>query len=131
MRTVNCVVVCAAVIAVLSVNVDGAFLTEAHETGVAHENFLGIIEGPSIPSLAPGLSTWGTAEKSVYGLYDIDWSYIYTPGFDVDNFFSPAGFDLANGHLSSGLIGGAPGLYNVYITSVSYTHLTLPTTPYV
>lgn len=122
MRTLNYVVVCAVVITALSVNVQGAFLTEAHETGIARENFLvpeGVLEA-SLASFAPGLYDWGTAEKSVFTsdetpAYD-DFPYIYTPGFDVDNFFSPAGFDLENGHLSSGLAGGAPGFYNVYIT---------------
>ena len=129
MRTLNYVVVCAVLVAVLSVNLEGAFLTEAHETGVAHENFL-IPEGAlheSIVSTAPGLSTWGTAEHSVFNsdetpLY-FDFPYIYTPGFDVDNFLSPEGFDLANGHLSSGLLGGAPGLYNVYITWPASTNV--------
>jgi len=119
MKTLNYLVVCAVVIAALSVNAHGAFLTEAR--GVAQENFLGdlAVTNVSIPSLAPGLSTWGTALKSVFSSDESigdGFPYIYTPGFDVDNFFSPAGFDLANGHLSSGLIGGAPGLYNVYIT---------------
>jgi hypothetical protein len=125
MRTVNYVVVCAVVLAALSVNVHGAFLTEAHETGVARENFLipvGVLEVKysSLASFAPGLEFWGTAEHSLFTSDETpayyDFPYIYTPAFDVDNFFSSEGFDLANGHLSSGLIGGAPGLYNVYIT---------------
>jgi hypothetical protein len=128
MKTVNYVVAaCAIVVAVLSMNVQGAFLTEAHPTGVASENFLGETTRYSIKSLAPGLSTWGTAVQSVYGASDTgsDWPYVYTPGFDVDNFLSPAGYDLSNGHVSSGLVGGAPGLYNVYITWPASTNVAI------
>jgi hypothetical protein len=117
-RTLQYVAVAVVALALLAANAQAAFLTEAHPSGVARENFLGVTNRLSIPSYAPGLSTWGTATGSVYGANDTgsDWPFIYTPAFDKDNFHSPAGYDLKNGYVSSGLVGGAPGLYSVYMT---------------
>ncbi|MBE0536642.1 MAG: hypothetical protein IH624_13330 [Phycisphaerae bacterium] len=107
-----------ALMAILAAGAQAAFLVEAHDSGVASDNFDGTTTRQSIPSKAPGLSIWGTATSSVFGASDTDndWTYFYTPLIDADNFLSAAGFDLTNGHVSSGLVGGLPGLYNVYIT---------------
>ncbi len=101
----------------MALPVQAAFMVEAHSSGLANENFTSLYGSPfnSIPSTA--IAT--TATNSVFG-GDGDgpdtYIYSYTPGTDADNVTLPAGIDLGNGDLATGLTGGASGLYNVYIT---------------
>lgn len=105
-----------------------AFLVEAHESGLAWENFeLGgdtFTVSSSIPSNAVGT----TATNSIFGGDGVDFpdTYIfsYTPGRDTDNVEFAAGTVLGakdespgNGYLATGFAGGVSGRYNVYITS--------------
>jgi len=109
-----------AMLAALVAPVQAAFLVEAHSSGLANGNFsLGgdtTSVSASIPSVAYGL----TATSSVFGgngsAFGDTYIYSYTPGTDADNLPIPAGTDLGNGDLASGLVGGGDGLYNVYIT---------------
>jgi hypothetical protein len=114
---------CAAVFAVVVLTTAGAqaaFLVEAHSSGLANANFAfggdTTTASASVPSAAYGV----TATNSLYGgdgsaLPDT-YIYSYTPGLDADNRVIPAGTDLGNGDLASGLAGGGSDAYNVYIT---------------
>lgn len=42
--------------------------------------------------------------------------YRYNPAIDSDNLVIPAGTDLGDGELATGILGGNPGLYAVYAT---------------
>jgi hypothetical protein len=96
-----------------------AFLVEADSdgavVGLANDHFTGTPRW-SIPSGAYGVTT----DQSAYGntvVADPDvYQYRYTPGTDADNLTIPAGTDLGNGDLATGLTGGGNGLYNVYTT---------------
>jgi hypothetical protein len=127
MRTVNYMVAaCAVVIAVLSVNVQAAFMVETDKgmlfggTPLAPENY----SGDGIES------TWGASNSTAVGTQagnavfggtgDHIYTFFYTPSpvgcLDVDNTVYAAGTDLGNGNLATGLTGGGAGLYNVYAT---------------
>jgi hypothetical protein len=117
------VVVALAVVAIVAAGAQAAFIVEAHSSGLANGNFsynwVGTIAA-SIPSTAYGV----TATNSVFGgaagnpgeLPLDTYTYTYMLGADADNVAIPAGTDLGNGDLASGLVGGGTGLYNVYIT---------------
>ncbi len=49
----------------------------------------------------------GTLEPDTY-------TYTYAPDSQADNLVIPAGQDLGEGNVGTGLVGGAPGLYRVY-----------------
>lgn len=98
---------------VFAVDVQAAFIVEAYSPGLANANFQGAGR-TSDRSTAPGTT-------AVYSLMSTneapaDWTYSYTIGVDEDNYLPAAGTDLTNGLIASGLVGGVPGLYNVYMT---------------
>jgi len=110
--------------------VQASFLVEAHSSGLANANFSfggdTTSAGASIPSGAIGV----TASNSIFGgngsAFGDTYIYSYTPGTDADNRDSsdiPAGTDLGNGDLATGLVGGGSGLYNVYITWPASTNV--------
>ena len=45
-----------------------------------------------------------------------EYIYSYTPGPDVDNYFPAEDTDFGNDNVSTGILGGVTGFYNVYIT---------------
>lgn len=109
-------------------NASAAFLVEAHDSGLAWENFdFGgdtFSASASIPSTAVGT----TATNSIFGGdgsgFPDTYVFTYTPGSDDDNVTFVAGTVLGSkddspgtGELASGLMGGESGRYNVYITS--------------
>ena len=120
--------------------VEAAFLVEAHDSGLAFENFeLGgdtFTTSDSIPSTAVGT----TSTNSIFGGDGVDlpdtYIFSYAPGDDDDNLTFAAGTVLGskdgspgNGDLSSGLVGGVSGRYNVYITSPASVNVSgVPTT---
>lgn len=129
MRTINYVVAaCAVVIAVLSVNVQGAFMVETWSgsvgypiPGLANENYVGDGRPSSDEWPSPSRAVGVTAASAVYGgTGDHIYTFFYTPSpvgcLDVDNAVFAGGTDLGNGDLASGLVGGGAGLYNVYAT---------------
>jgi hypothetical protein len=135
MKTANYVVAaCAVVIAVLSVNVQGAFIVETDKgmlfggTPLAPENYSGDgIESTYGPSNSTAVGT--QAGNAVFGgTGDRLYTFFYTPSpagcLDVDNTVFPAGIDLGNGDLATGLVGGGAGLYNVYATWCYSTNVT-------
>jgi hypothetical protein len=93
-----------------------AFVVEAHASGLGSEHFTAT-GNASLASTA-----WGTtAGNSIYcGTGAAGSSQVliasYTPGADADNLVIPAGTDLGNGHLATGVVGGNGGTYNVYYT---------------
>lgn len=56
--------------------------------------------------------------------------YVHSPDSQADNLVVPAGTDLGNGNLGSGLAGGIPGLYAVYATWPSTTNVSGGLTQY-
>jgi hypothetical protein len=137
MKTVNYVVTaCAIVIALLSVNVQGAFMVETwpgsvgHPVpGLANENYVGDGRPSSDEWPSPSRAVGVTAASAVYGgSVDHVYTFYYTPSpagcLDVDNVTFAAGTDLGNGDLATGLAGGGAGLYNVYATWRYSTNVT-------
>jgi len=113
------------ILAAMTVETHAAYVVEAHSSGLAWSNFSSNgTPGTSVPSTAYGV----TATNSVFGgTVDMDtYVYSYTPGVDVDNIAIPAGTNLGNGNLATGLTGGGSGLYNVYITWPASTNVTIP-----
>jgi len=112
-----------AVIALIAAGAHAAFIVEAHSSGWANGNFS--VNWTGTPSASTKSTAFGLkATNSVFGgaagnpgeLPLDKYTYAYTPGTDVDNVTVPAGTDLGNGVLASGMTGGGTGLYNVYIT---------------
>ena len=107
-------------IALITAGAQAAFLVEAHSSGLANSNFS--YNGTSAPAASvPSTAVGVTATNSVFGgnVNPDTYTYSYTPGTDADNRTTahiPAGTDLGNGDLASGIVGGGTGLYNVYIT---------------
>ncbi len=117
MRTVKYGIIASlVVIAMLAVNVQGAFIVEAIEGGLANANYTGtgrISTAYPIGSDAVGC----LATNGVFGATgDHVYVFSYTPGTDMDNTVIAAGRDLGNGDLASGLVGSCSGVYNVYAT---------------
>ncbi|MBN1844951.1 MAG: hypothetical protein JW810_04665 [Sedimentisphaerales bacterium] len=111
------------VLALLAGTVQAAFLIEAHSSGLANANFStnsGIIY-TSDPSNAYGRR----ATSSIFGgsVNPDTYTYTYTPGMDLDNVPIPAGINLGNGDLASGLDGNGIWPYNVYITWPASTNV--------
>ena len=111
-----------------------AFIVEAHETGLANDNFeFGgdtLFASESIPSTAVGL----TAEHSIFGgdgLNEPDlYIFEYNPARGEDNVNFTAGTALGstdgspgNEYVATGKSGGVSGIYNVYITSPATTNV--------
>ena len=103
---------------------NAAFIVEPQ--GLASANYSGNTASTSIVGLAPGLS--GAA--SIYGGSGTDpttdpdlYTFSYTPGTDVDNWFPTKGTDLGNGNTATGEAGGGSGNYYVYITGPATTNV--------
>jgi len=113
------------ILVAMAVEVQAVYMVEAHPSGLANYDFTsnGTL-GTSMPSTAYGT----TATNSVFGgnVNPDTYIYSYTPGTDVDNVTIPAGTDLGNGDLATGLVGGGSGLYNAYITWPTSTNVTVP-----
>lgn len=67
------------------------------------------------------VTTYGTTGgDSIFGgdgvLEPDTYIYTYAPDTQADNLAIPAGTDLGEGNLASGIAGGAPGVYDVYTT---------------
>jgi hypothetical protein len=110
-----------------------AFVVEAHSSGKANATNFAFggdttSASASVPSAAVGLS----ATNSIFGGNGVNspdtYVFSYTPGANADNTAFVAGAALGSttgfpgqGNVSSGLAGGAGGIYNVYFTSPSTT----------
>jgi hypothetical protein len=116
---------------------EAAFIVEAHSSGKANAtnfSFGGDTTTASTStafSAAVGLSGTG----SIFGGNgaNVDtYVFSYTPGVNVDNtVFAPgtilgstSGFP-GEGNVATGLVGGLPGLYNVYFTAPESTNVSL------
>lgn len=68
----------------------------------------------SVTALAFG----ATGGDSIFGgdgvLFPDTYVYTYSPDSQADNLVIPAGQDLGEGNLGTGLVGGGPGTYRVY-----------------
>lgn len=67
------------------------------------------------------VTTWGTTGgDSIFGGDGINqpdtYVYAYSPDSQADNLFIPAGQDLGDGNLGTGVTGGGHGQYRVYVT---------------
>lgn len=75
-----------------------------------------------------------TGGDSIYGGNGVNqpdtYIYVHSPDSQADNLVVPAGTDLGDGILASGLVGGVPGLYAVYATWPSTTNVTGGLTSY-
>ncbi|MBN2511950.1 MAG: hypothetical protein JXB18_03325 [Sedimentisphaerales bacterium] len=96
--------------------VQAVFVVETFSDGRGYANF----SSNGTPSYATAVSRAAgcIGTKSAFGgTVDPDtYIFSYTLGVDADNFSIAAGTNLGNNLLASGLTGGLPGTYNVYIT---------------
>ncbi len=119
-------------VAMLVSAAQAAFIVEPHSSGKAFANFsyLGPTGAPSYSTTkgtAPGLVATSSAFGGS-GAAEDRYIFSYTPGVDADNTVFSAGDPLgthkleptlnlvAEAQTATGLVGGATGLYKVYIT---------------
>lgn len=69
----------------------------------------------SSPSSAFGMSGGDSIFGGNGSAFDT-YVFSYDPSVDADNLAITAGTDLGSGNLASGITGGAPGVYSVYVT---------------
>ena len=117
------VVMLLVMIALITTTAHAAFIVEGGVGGKAQDtNFVGVgsnsIDGYAIGLTVPSIWSGTGAAGSTR-----DYSFLYTPGVDVDNTTLITGTDLGNGDLASGLVGGGTGLYNVYVTWPASTNV--------
>ncbi len=108
--------------AVMSTAAQAAFIVEArfrqpNNTHIMNPNFE-CVGGTASVSTSGWSTAWGcrSLESVLTGTGISTFKYYYTPGVDEDNLFPPLDQDLGNGNKASGVVGGATGFYNVYIT---------------
>jgi len=119
----------------VSSTASAAFLVEAHQSGLAWENFMFGGDTFSAGSSNAASDAVGlTAETSIYGgdglAFPDTYIFSYTPGEDDDNVSFVADTILGSqdgspglGHRATGLEGGPDGKYNVYITIPSTSNV--------
>lgn len=111
----------AALLAVASgvATANAAFIVEPHSSGKAFANFSFGNGGTTASTSTAGTAAGLTATNSIFGGNGApgdQYIYSYTPGVNVDNTVYTLGQDLGHGNSATGLVGGLPGIYNVYAT---------------
>ncbi len=96
--------------------VQAVFIVETFSDGRGYANFSSNGTPSYTATVSRAVGCIGT--KSAFGgTVDPDtYIFSYTLGTNPDNFSIAAGTNLGNNQLASGLTGGLPGTYNVYIT---------------